>query len=136
MLEINETYSQIIEVKARFTDKINILSGRSGTGKTFLFSVIAGYCANNGIKCINIDYKFKDVFDAFLIEKLKQFDVICLDNADLYMNCERFDQLYYLDRLMIISIHNLSLVDMTLDSVGSYQVDYTKDRMYVYRRSR
>ena len=55
-LSVNINYSGV-NIKANFTRKLNMLSGYSGTGKTFLMEATELYCMNNNVSCRYCDFR-------------------------------------------------------------------------------
>lgn len=58
-----------------------LFSGDSGTGKTFLFSMLRSYCLVKGISCNLVDST-----NYTMIAEIYPCDLLLLDNLDLY--CE------------------------------------------------
>ena len=112
-----------INFDVNFTDRINLLKGASGTGKTFLLNALASYCTDNKIKYAFINYKFlatrgeSSIFAPCLNEEL-----ILLDNADLYLTPELFDEIRSLDATIIMSMK--TTFGLNMDDVHVYSVDY------------
>lgn len=57
MLDISSKYTDI-EVVGKFKDKLNVLWGESGSGKTFLFSKIKSYLQDAGVVYDSGDLSF------------------------------------------------------------------------------
>lgn len=111
-----------VSVDVEFNNKSNMLSGNSGTGKTFLMQAIDLYCINNNIKSLYIDYKFQGLD----IEQLKSIcmksDVILLDNADLYVTNELIEWLSKNNKITIVCMKDTS--DINMECISSYIVNY------------
>lgn len=120
-LSVNLKY-QSTDVEARFSNRWNMLSGYSGTGKTFLMQAVELFCMDNSINCIYCNYRFKG-YDNDQIEKAcKNAEVVLLDNADLYLNNELFLWLKETGKLLIICMKDTSKIDM--ENVHKYIVNY------------
>ena len=85
-------------------DKFCIFNGNSGDGKTFLFRVIKSLCIPRNLKCVYVDYNYKDsTIDGFA-GLFKDADIVCLDNAELYITDELIQLLDSLDTLVLLSL--------------------------------
>lgn len=76
-----------ISVKVSLPQRINIVRGNSGTGKTFLAKVL-GQLVMKGYEVVSIKF---DNYKAISYEKISTFGdntLLILDNADLYMSSE------------------------------------------------
>lgn len=112
-----------IDFDISFEDDINVIKGASGTGKTFLFNVISSYCTNNKISYAFIDYKFVASGDESLIlSHCMNKDIIILDNADLYLNPELFEQIKGVGATIILSKKSTFGLDMR--NAHLYVIDY------------
>lgn len=90
---------------ASFEQGINILNGYSGDGKSFLLSLIAGYCSDNDIDCLYVNGSHlltSDEIENIAINK----KVLLLDNADLYMTKKLYRYLSCLPVIILMSIKN------------------------------
>lgn len=104
-----------------FKNKINLLVDNSGTGKTFLLSMLKFYCDDNNITCTHIDYIHRSI--------PLEGDILLFDKADLYFNNELFNKLKNLDAISIISIKNTTRLDMFGD-IGMYRLINKGDKVY------
>lgn len=109
-----------------FLDKLNLIKGSSGTGKTFLFNVIQAYCITEGISCAFIDSKVlsngnKDIIYSMCLDK----EIIILDNADLYLDSELFDKIRKLNCTVIIS--KKVTFGLNMENVHLYLVNYERN---------
>lgn len=117
-----------------FEDKVNVIRGNSGTGKTFMFSTIASYCMLNSIKYAYIDYNFVASNDTDLIyQHCYDKDIIILDNADLYLDSELFSKLLSLNATIILSKKTTYGLDMK--DAHLYVVNYDSDCLSTRRIS-
>ena len=121
-----------VKFEVAFSDKINVLKGASGTGKSFLFSVISSYCASENIPYALVDYRFvsEDNTEAIL-QYCKGKEIIILDNADLYLTPELFMGIQKLGATMIISKKTTFGLDMR--EAHLYAVDYIKGSLKTRR---
>ena len=84
-LDINEEYDGLDIRVSLDSNKVNMFFGNSGTGKTFLFSVIEKYCSIKSITCVNICKWYMTMQNMDIILKAcKEAEVIIADRADLY----------------------------------------------------
>ena len=115
MIIKNYNYSETI-FNIDFSDKVNVLDDYSGTGKTFLMSMLSSYCEENNIPYIYIDYRMKN---SILLNELSNCKVLLFDQADLYMDFNMFEKIKNLNAISIISIKSTSNLDMS-EEVGEY----------------
>lgn len=121
-----------VEFNISFIDKINIIKGSSGTGKTFLFNTIASYCVSNKISYALIDYKIVASGDESLIlSHCRNKSLIILDNADLYLTSELFNNIINLKLTIILSIK--ATFGLNMENAHLYTVTY-KDSLLKTRR--
>lgn len=81
---INETVNNV-NVVVNLNKRVNILYDLSGTGKTFLMSLISSYCTMHGLRYGRIAAE-QGWYDIDVIIALsKTCDYLMLDNADLYL---------------------------------------------------
>lgn len=67
----------------------NVDLGDSGEGKTLLFKMIQSYCIDNNMEVLIVDYKSRKYARGMIDEIDNESDIVmCLDNADLYMDKE------------------------------------------------
>jgi hypothetical protein len=106
MLSINEKIGGL-NINIAFENGINCIDlGKSGSGKTFLMSVIESFCVKNsiGYKHFNYSSQYEDIYWGLsnINDKTK---VVLLDNADRYMNEELSEIIKgYKDIVFIICI--------------------------------
>lgn len=133
MLEFNKVIGGI-HFDVKFSDKINIIRGESGTGKTFLLKTIESFCANNSIPYASIDHKFLASNDVDLIYMhCINKDIILLDNADLYLTPELFNKILSLNKTVIMSkksIYGLNAADIHLYSIEFTESELKTSRLY------
>jgi hypothetical protein len=115
-----------------FIDKINMIKGNSGTGKTYLFTVLYSYCSVNNISCVYIDYKMvASSNESLIFEQCKNKKLILLDNADLYLTSELFNKIKSLDATIIISKKTSFGLNMT--GVHLYKLLYENGKIQTRR---
>lgn len=135
MLRISKVYSTLnINAHIEFKDNVAVIIDNSGTGKTFMFKIIASYCVVNHIKYTLFNYNHKEYsFDTFK-KCIDDTDIIIMDNADLYMNPELFEYLKKCGKQIIISIkHTNSLT--TYENCGFYKVKYVGNELRTVREN-
>lgn len=125
-LDVEITY-QGVAVEANF-HKWNMLSGYSGTGKTFLMQAVELFCKNNSIACIYCDYRFADYTDEQIKELSKNAKIVLLDNADLYLNNDLFS--WFKDKLLFIACMK-DTTGLDMYGVHKYITNYKDKRITV-----
>lgn len=103
MMKINEKINNII-VNVKLEEGINCIDfNESGTGKSYLMSIIRSFCVKNGIKYKSFNYN-NDSLEVISDLKNIQSDikVILLDNADLILTPELSALLSELQNIIII----------------------------------
>lgn len=120
-LDINMNYSGV-QINAIFNNKLNMLSGFSGTGKTFLMGAVELFCRNNKIACAVCDYRTQDITPDTIKDLCENANVILLDNADLYLNNDILEWIREKDKFAIICMKKTSKIDMR--GVTEYIVRY------------
>lgn len=121
-----------ISFDINFADKINVIKGASGTGKTFLFNMLSSYCSSNKISYAFIDYKFLASGDEDLIfPHCLNKELIILDNADLYLTPELFDKIRNLNATVILS--KKSTFGLNMDDAHLYTIDYINTSLLTRR---
>lgn len=96
-----------IHVNIKFTSGINCIDlGISGSGKTFLMTLIEAYCVKNSIECRFFNYNTRGEDIKTILNNIEDRDsVVLLDNADLYMSDEISNLMHkYKNVTFIISI--------------------------------
>ena len=135
MFKFSKRYSTLnIEANVDFEDNVAIIKDNSGTGKTFLFKIIASHCAVNHIKYTLFNYNHKDVSLSTFKQGVSDADVVIMDNADLYMTPELFEYLKKCGKQVILSIkqlHNLT----TYENCGFYKVKYVNNALKTVRKN-
>lgn len=115
-----------------FIDKINIIKQLSGTGKTFLFKTMNEYCKLYDISCLYCDYRFADFSEQKIFSLCEDYEMIILDNADLYLTTDLFTSLQELNKFIIVSIK--STVGLDMQQAGTYAVKYDEQSLTTIRR--
>ena len=127
-MKIDFNYGSI-DVKVDLKDKICVFYDMSGTGKTFLFTMLKSYFLDAGISFISVDYTSYKILNGY--DFSDDTKVIILDNADLYMTGDMFSKLEKSNKLVIMSIKSIKGLNQRY--MGFYNVIYTKDKMQVMR---
>lgn len=95
-----------------FKNTVNMIVDKSGTGKTFLISMIVDYCIENNIPYAHLDYKHRDT-------PLEGKEVLLFDNSDLYFNNELLNKVKSLNKFTVVVIKNTLGLDID-DMVSKY----------------
>ena len=127
-MKIDFNYGSI-EVKVDLKDKICVFFDMSGTGKTFLFTMLKSYFLDTGISFISVDYTNYKILDSY--DFSDDINVIILDNADLYMNEKLFSNLDASEKLVVMSIKDIG--NLNQKNMGFYRVIY-KDTLLKVKR--
>lgn len=127
-MKIDFNYGSI-EVKVDLKDKICVFFDMSGTGKTFLFTMLKSYFLDAGISFISVDYTNYKILDSY--DFSDDTEVIILDNADLYMNEKLFSNLDASGKLIVMSIKDIG--NLNQKNMGFYRVLY-KDTLLKVKR--
>lgn len=127
-MKIDFNYGSI-EVKVDLKDKICVFFDMSGTGKTFLFTMLKSYFLDAGISFISVDYTSYKILDSY--DFSDDTEVIILDNADLYMNEKLFSNLDASGKLIVMSIKDIG--NLNQKNMGFYRVLY-KDTLLTVKR--
>lgn len=127
-MKIDFNYGSI-EVKVDLKDKICVFFDMSGTGKTFLFTMLKSYFLDAGISFISVDYTSYKILDSY--DFSDDTEVIILDNADLYMNEKLFSNLDASGKLIVMSIKDIG--NLNQKNMGFYRVLY-KDTLLKVKR--
>lgn len=96
-----------VHVTANIDNKVIIIAGDSGIGKTFFIKVLNTYFLINGdlrAKIFNVDDLYGVSLDKFRLF-IEDFDVLLLDNADIYLTQEMYDCLVSSGKYCIIILH-------------------------------
>ena len=132
MLQFTETLSGVY-FDVLFEDRVNLFSGVSGEGKTFLFTVLKAYLAETGVSCIYLDNTATDFSEWAIKEACTDKSVIIFDNADLYLTQSLLDFAIETADTVIISMKNP--YKLVMSNVGFYSLDYETDSLYTNREN-
>lgn len=112
-----EFVSRGVSINVKLKDKLCCFIDDSGTGKSFLFTLIYEYCKENNIPIALLNYTATDFGDEAIISSCKNKSVVIFDNADLYLSNN------------IISSVTADVIIMSIKNVEKYRlsdyVDYS-----------
>ena len=129
MLEINSVVGGI-KISARFADKVNILIGYSGSGKSFLLSLIERKYADNSLSVVSFDYNLATENNVEeYIRRASHNDLVLLNNADLYMTRELLEILAKVKCTVIAELKHA--VVGRVENSGMYIVNFENDTIDV-----
>lgn len=111
-----------LKVDVKFEGKFNILYGDSGTGKTYLFSLLNYYFRKDKHYVAYINYNTELNGQVENMLKDNKYGVYLIDNADIFMTCEYFDILNSKDVIAIVSLKNRLILPVDCD-IKFYDVD-------------
>lgn len=120
-----------VHIDIELKDKFCIFNGPSGTGKTFLFGVVRDVCQQRSIIYVCIDYNYRDSQPEAICAICAEADIICLDNADLYLTNDIIKALSDLDAVILISIK--SVVRCNFRGYGQYLVHFDSESIVTER---
>lgn len=128
MLQLNEVFSGV-HFDVSFEDKVNLFSGASGEGKTFLFTVLDEYLAERGVSYCHFDSRVVDYTEEQLIDLCTNKSVIIFDNADLYLTQNLLDFAIEMADTVIISMK--LYCRLRFNSYNFYAVRYNGNSLVV-----
>ena len=88
MLKASDSKKKYFDIE--FSDRYNIISGNSATGKTYLRKLLAPYCVAHGIPFLQIDYTVDKRVIRGMLNSIKDDKkaVIYVDNGDILLDRE------------------------------------------------
>jgi len=95
--------SGIVTFDVDLKKKWTFMRGNSGMGKTYLLNCLlkaVPQIYGNKVVVVNCTNMNTDI-----VALAKQADLVCLDNADLYLTQELLEQLDSLDKFFLVAIH-------------------------------
>lgn len=132
MLDLSCSFESI-QIDAKFYDKICVFHNDSGSGKTLLMSAIDSYCNDElGIHCFIVDYRFHNRSAKDIMSAIGNAEVVCLDNADLYMTYDLYDSLLNSKKLVIVSSHTLQGIRVG-KTMKFYKISISNSKLEVKR---
>lgn len=117
-----------LDVNVSFKNCVTVLTNSSGSGKSFLLSMLYSEARNRGINVVFVDYSVV-VHQETLLNDVSGYDFILMDNSDLYMTKSLYSQLNSLQVPVVMSLHNLDRVDARYCPV--YSVHFDDKLMYL-----
>lgn len=133
MVCFNETFNDI-NFDISFEDKVNVFSGMSGEGKTFLFTVLESYFIDNDISYQYYNSSSLRFGVSELFSGCTGRSVIIFDNADLYLTRELLDYAISQSDTVIVSMKDFFRLGFT--SFGRYLIEYDNNIFRTRRRKR
>lgn len=110
-------------IDVTFINRLNILSGNSGTGKTFLYRALEHFCLINNIKYKYLDFRSAEDTQEQIINICSDKDVLLLDNADLYLTESILKELRKdSNKILIICMKDTSRI--SIDSASRCYINY------------
>lgn len=128
MLDISSKYTDI-EVIGVFDNKLNVLWGESGSGKTFLFSKIKAFLQDTKTPYVEIPHNAASVTVLSILNSLQSGTVVLYDSGDLSFNKEICRLIDSLNIVCIISLKTLKYAKYT--DYGLYVVKYAPGTLCV-----
>lgn len=121
MLDVSSKYTDV-EVAGVFKNKLNVLWGESGSGKTFLFSKIKAFLQDTKTPFVEIPHSASSRTVLSILNSLQSRTVVLYDSGDLSFNEEICRVIDSLDIICIISLRTLKYAKYT--DYGLYTVKY------------
>lgn len=134
MVNVGVRYGAV-EVKVHFKNKVNFLNSTSGTGKSFLFTILGEYYSDKGVSFVLVNAGSIPKNNIELEEKIlgivKDSQIICLDNADLYLTNNLYNNILRscADSTLLISMHRTVRLHSEEKDVGFYTIIYEDDKL-------
>ena len=119
---IQTSYNGLL-IDIKLFKRITVLLDNSGTGKTFLFSILIGYFISNSITYGFLDFNTNPDNALDVIKAYNNVEFILLDNADLYMTKELWEYINNAKSYFIISIKGGS--NIVFSDISICNVSYT-----------
>ena len=123
MMKIIQTSYNGLLIDIKLFKRITVLLDNSGTGKTFLFSILIGYFISNSITYGFLDFNTNPDNALDVIKAYNNVEFILLDNADLYMTKELWEYINNAKSYFIISIKGGS--NIVFSDISICNVSYT-----------
>lgn len=126
----------VMHLSVSLAHKWTFLKGNSGEGKSYLFRLLPKLAPFIDKRIKSIDYT---ALQGDILKEVEGYDLVCLDNADLYLTQELIDNLDKLNCQFLVSIKktaHLSVNDYAIGNISyvgktlSYRENNWKDRMY------
>ncbi len=133
MVCFNKTFNGI-DFDVSFEDKVNLFSGMSGEGKTFLFTVLESYFINNDISYQYYNSSSLRFGINELISGCTGRSVIIFDNADLYLTQELLD--YAVSQADTVIMSMKLYCKLRFDSFDFYAVKYSGNSLIVRKEDK
>ncbi len=124
-MNINWVYRGVadISLNINLVDMVAILLDDSGTGKTFMFQMLASYCVINKIPYEKFDYSSENKDLEWFKYTMRNANIVIMDNADLYMTPDLFSYLKSSGKQVLISIKHIERLT-SYENCGFYTVVY------------
>lgn len=128
MLQLDEVFNGI-HFDVCLEDRVNLFSGVSGEGKTFLFKTLKAHLKINGVSCIYFNNTATDFSEMAIKEACNNKEVIIFDNADLYLTQDILDYVTNISDTVIISMQ--LYCRLKFKSYRFYAVEYSGNNLVV-----
>lgn len=126
MIEVkNHKLSNIVNVSISLNDKIYVFKGKSGTGKTFVSSILSGICRDKGLTYRYFNNTAKNDATGIISATASNKDIVFFDNADLYLTDEILENVKNTKCILISMKNHYNLKTEYKDC----RVIYTKDNL-------
>lgn len=132
MISINAKISGVT-FDVQVDDNVNILTGYSGTGKTFMFKAITEYLKANGMKCIYFNNTAMNFSEMAIKDACKGKELIIFDNADLYLTQEILD---YARNICTVIISMKLAFNLKIKPYSIYKISYTDNKLVLINRGK
>lgn len=115
-----------------FSDRLNLVKGSSGTGKTFLCNTVHAYCVSEEISCAFINNRVAASADKDAIYCMcRNKEIIILDDTELYLDSELFDRIRDLSCTVIV-VRKVTF-GLNMEDVHLYFVNFKGNQLRTRR---
>lgn len=132
-LPYNIKTNGVVPIDATLATNVCLFTDMSGAGKTLFFSLLQEYCSASRIKLLLINSNNYPTDEQMLnsyVSLAESYDIIVLDNADLYDVDALMHRLNVSDKLVLVAGHNISI---SAPNLGYYSVKIDNAGLHVKR---
>jgi predicted ATP-dependent endonuclease of OLD family len=117
-----------LHIDLTFAEGVNLFTGLSGEGKTFLFdSLLRTIALYKKLKYATLSYRNVPVSEE-MIKTLRGYDIIALDNADLYLTASMLQFLKANNKIILVSLKG---DDSMCIGANTCEITYEEDSLKV-----
>lgn len=124
----------VVPLNVVLSTNVCLFLNNSGAGKTLFFSLLQAYCSASQIKMLLINLKNyptdEQMLNSYVSLANESYDIIVLDNADLYDVDTFVHRLNASDKLVLVAGHNIKV---SASNLGHYRVKMGDTGLHVAR---